>query len=185
MIEKWKAVPGYEGRYEVSDQGRVRSLDNYVACGFEGKGQRLVKGCILKPGGNAKTGHVTVAIGKGNSKPVHQLVMLAFVGPPPAGHEVLHQNHVADDNRLSNLKYGTRSENLKMDYAAGTRVKVEAFNNQDGGRPVTGVHIATGVEVRFKNAAQATAALKGNAPNIRVSLKNQGRTSYGYQWSYS
>jgi hypothetical protein len=52
---------------------------------------------------------------------VHRLVLLAFVGPCPAGHEVLHLNHQPADNRLENLRYGTRSENIAMDWAVGTR----------------------------------------------------------------
>ncbi len=52
---------------------------------------------------------------------VHGLVMLAFVGPCPEGLEVLHKNHQPADNKRTNLKYGTRSENLKMDYKRGRR----------------------------------------------------------------
>lgn len=47
--------------------------------------------------------------------------MLAFEGPCPKGCEVLHLNHNPSDNRRANLKYGTRSENMKMDYAVGVR----------------------------------------------------------------
>ena len=81
---------------------------------------------MLRPGAT-RSGHLSVAIGKNNSCAVHQLVMQAFVGPCPDGCEVLHLNHNPADNRLVNLKYGTRSENLKMDYAAGTRKVPEAF----------------------------------------------------------
>lgn len=55
--------------------------------------------------------------------------MEAFVGPCPAGHEVLHLNHTPGDNRRRNLKYGTRSENIKMDFAAGTRKKHPNFTH--------------------------------------------------------
>ncbi len=47
--------------------------------------------------------------------------MLAFEGPCPDGMEVLHLNHTPGDNRRGNLKYGTRGENVAMDYAVGTR----------------------------------------------------------------
>jgi hypothetical protein len=80
-----------------------------------------------------KSGHLSVAIGKGNSRQVHQLVLEAFVGPCPEGYEVLHLNHEPSDNRLVNLKYGTRSENVRMDYAVGAR---------NGSRPAKGKHAA-------------------------------------------
>lgn len=126
--ELWKPVVGHENVYEVSDQGRVRSLARRVRLltrtGEETS--RSVALRILRPG-RVSSGHVSVAIGKGNTRLVHQLVLEAFVGPCPEGCEVLHLNHSPDDNRLSNLKYGTRSENLRMDYAAGKRTVPAAF----------------------------------------------------------
>jgi hypothetical protein len=121
-IEIWKPVVGREGEYEVSDQGRVRSLERRVRLVTKQAGEttRRVPPRLLRPG-PSRSGHLSVAIGKGNSCPVHQLVMEAFIGPPPEKHEVLHLNHTPSDNRLVNLKYGTRSENIKMDYAAGNR----------------------------------------------------------------
>jgi hypothetical protein len=120
-VEQWKDVPGYEGRYQVSDLGRVRSLDHRVRLVCHGvETTRLSPGRLLKPG-RSRSGHVSVAIGKGNSRLVHQLVLEAFVGPRPKGAESLHLNHDPKDNRLSNLRYGTRSENLRMDYEVGVR----------------------------------------------------------------
>lgn len=118
-METWKSIPGYEGRYEVSDEGRVRSLDRYVPC-FTPPRTRFVKGQVLRPG-RTTSGHLTVALGKGNSVWVHSLVARAFLGPRPDGMEVLHGDHNPANNVLCNLHYGTRSENLKMDYAVGTR----------------------------------------------------------------
>lgn len=122
MDERWKDIPGYKGRYQVSDLGRVRSLDHQVRrvsrAGAEGT--RLSPGRILRPGAGY-SGHVSVSLGKGNSKGVHALVLNAFVGPPSNGQEALHDNHMPGDNRLENLRWGTRGENIAMDYAAGVR----------------------------------------------------------------
>jgi hypothetical protein len=97
-MEVWKLVPEYEGKYEVSDQGRVRSF------------QRYPQGRILRPG-RMPGGHLSVALGRGNSQCVHKLVLLTFVGAAPDKHECLHINGIPNDNRLANLRWGTRSEN--------------------------------------------------------------------------
>lgn len=104
--ESWLPVPGYEGFYEVSDLGRVKSLPRQTAKGFYG-------GCILK-GGVAKSGHIFVSLCKrGYSRrwAVHQLVALAFIGPRPQGYETRHLNDIPSDNCVVNLAYGTSAEN--------------------------------------------------------------------------
>ncbi|MFV8266502.1 NUMOD4 motif-containing HNH endonuclease [Mycolicibacterium peregrinum] len=107
--EQWRPVIGFEGLYEVSDQGRVRSLGQF-ARGSHGS-QRFVRGRVLRPA-PSKTGHLTVALGRGGgTKLVHALVAEAFIGPRPAGMDVCHGNGVPSDNRVDNLRYGTRSEN--------------------------------------------------------------------------
>ena len=120
-MEEWRPVVGHEGAYEVSNMGRVRSIPHVVRVVPFGRAEttRVSPGRILRPGPNL-TGHVTVAIGR-KSRLVHALVAEAFLGPRPQGKEVLHLNHKPSDNRLENLRYGTRSENLKMDYANGSR----------------------------------------------------------------
>lgn len=109
--EAWKPVVGYEGLYEVSDQGRVRSLPR------RGRGNRAARvygGQLLRPGKMVR-GHLSVALSRDNraaSRSVHALVLEAFVGPCPGGQEVRHVNDNPSDNRLANLEYGTRRENM-------------------------------------------------------------------------
>lgn len=173
LQEIWKEIPGFEGRYEASDQGRVRSVDNYVACGAAGIGRRLVKGRVLKPG-RTSTGHVTVAVGKGNSLGVHALVMLAFEGPAPEGHEVLHLNHTPSDNRRGNLRYGTRGENLVMDYANGSRARGD----------VAATSVASGESLIFRSVKEAVACLKlAGVSAVQQALSGKLKTAYGYRWS--
>lgn len=113
ISEKWKPVIGFEGRYEVSDLGNVRSVDRSWVQQARGGGFYLhcKKGQMLRPG-VASNGYLTVMLGRHNSRTVHSLVAEAFIGPCPIGQEVMH----ADDNRqnpkLSNLSYGTRQQNV-------------------------------------------------------------------------
>lgn len=116
MPERWRDIPGYEGVYQVSDLGRVRSLARIIV---RSNGvPQAVAARILKPRPLA-SGHVHVALLYGGhriDRRIHQLVMLAFVGLPPEGKEVCHRNEIHTDNRLVNLKYDTHAQNM-----AGTR----------------------------------------------------------------
>jgi NUMOD4 motif/HNH endonuclease len=99
--ERWLPIEGYEGMYEVSDLGRVRSLPRFHAGGR-----------ILKPGHAGPVANVGLSRdGRSRTYSVHTLVMRAFVGPCPEGHEVCHGPAGRRDNRLANLSYGTKSKN--------------------------------------------------------------------------
>lgn len=117
-MEVWKAVHGFEGLYEVSNAGRVRSLDRIVNSKRRSRQKR--KGRILRPG---KAHYLNVNLVDGDRRmgtKVHILVLLSFVGPRPAGMEVCHINGNPYDNRLENLKYGTPKENQSHRIAHGT-----------------------------------------------------------------
>lgn len=110
-VEEWRDVPGYEGLYAVSDSGQVKSLARTI----EGKRSRRVEERLLKPM-VAQGGHLQVELRSGGLPrwvpKIHQLVLLAFVGPYPEGMEVRHLDGDPANNRLDNLRYGTRSENM-------------------------------------------------------------------------
>jgi len=112
--EEWRAVVGFEGQYEVSSLGRVKSLDRVVWCNHPNGNYSVFRpGRILRPG-PSRSGHLSVVLGRQQgSKSVHVLVCEAFHGPKPKGMECLHWNDIPSDNRASNLRWGTRSENLR------------------------------------------------------------------------
>ena len=122
----WKQIPGWEGKYEVSDEGQVRSVDrlleNRVFAGGR-IGTQLWKGRMLVSQAT-KNGYPLVTFsnrGEGTkSFYVHHLVLLAFVGPCPPGMEACHNNGIRADCRLGNLRYGTRSENARDRHKHGT-----------------------------------------------------------------
>lgn len=125
LSEVWRDIPGYEGRYAVSDQGRVKSLPRKVR-GRSRSGTEFmhrVPERILKPGRMNKFGHVSVALGRNNSLCVHFLVMLAFEGPRPSRCDVAHNNGIGNDNRFDNLRYATRTGN-NLDCARNKRCKI-------------------------------------------------------------
>lgn len=114
MDEEWRDIPGYEGRYQVSDLGRVRSVDRYIKHGRWNPGDmRLMKGKILSPGRPRREtrSYFHVNLGLGNCAFVHVLVAAAFIGPKPPGTEVCHWNGDCGDNRWPNIIYDTRQAN--------------------------------------------------------------------------
>lgn len=125
MKEIWKPVKGFIGRYEVSSEGRVRSLPQVIICEGPVKGRytSVRQGKLLRPG-RMPGGHLSVALGKGNSQCVHKLVLNAFVGPAPDDYECLHINGNPADNRLQNLRWGTRSENNRDKVRLGEQYKL-------------------------------------------------------------
>lgn len=122
MSEVWKDIPGYEGAYQASDLGRIRSLTRQITqkSRWGTYFTRTVKGRILRPGRYCESGHLSVILKRGtNGKPVHQLVMLTFKGPTPGRKEIRHLNGDPTDNRLENLYFGTRTENIIDVYKTG------------------------------------------------------------------
>lgn len=111
VSEQWLPVVGYEGLYEVSDHGRVRSLD---------RGSRKGRVLSLRVTGS---GHKTVALyllGKPTGKNVHRLVLIAFVGPCPQGMEACHNDGNPANNHLSNLRWDTHKSNMEDKVKHGT-----------------------------------------------------------------
>lgn len=111
MTEQWLPVVGWEGLYEVSDMGRVRSLDRQLADG------RRVRGRVLRPGKAGDKGYQHVNLtydGKPVTAYIHALVAAAFIGPRPPRQEVCHNDSDTGNNWAINLRYDTSTGN-KMD----------------------------------------------------------------------
>jgi hypothetical protein len=127
MIEEWRAVPEYEGLYEVSNLGRVRSLDRHVT--YSNGVVRLHKGRIIKQ--NISSRYSLVGLhkeGKMVTKAVHRLVTLAFLGPSEL--VVNHLDNDGHNNNLTNLEYCTQSHNIKHAYEKGNKSAVGINNGQ-------------------------------------------------------
>jgi len=115
--EIWVPLPGMEGRYEVSDQGRVRSVARSIVRA-NGRRQdfrvRVLKQAI-DSSGYRMVGLVAEQGGRPIPRQVHRLVLRAFAGEPPEGQVACHGPGGKLDNRLSNLYWGTRSRNNGAD----------------------------------------------------------------------
>lgn len=123
MSEEWRTVIGYEGRYEVSNLGRVRSLWNP---GGHGKSRRSVPKILTSSSGSS--GYLIVSI-CGRTFCVHGLVAAAFLGPRNKGAQIRHLNGNKKDARAENLAYGTPKENSADKAIHGTIVSGERHHN--------------------------------------------------------
>lgn len=125
--EQWRAIPGYGGRYEASDQGRVRSF-----------AQPSRPGYVLRPW-IGRGGYPRVSLA-GRIQSVHRLIALAF-HPNPNGHPVVrHLDDVPTHNVPSNLAWGTYSENAKDVVVLGNHPKSN-LSHCPAGHPYDGENL--------------------------------------------
>lgn len=178
-MEIWKDIPGYEGKYQVSNLGRVKSLPKLVGTRTTG---RICKGYvqqerILKPQ-DAGWGYLKVALwkdGKFKQRKIHRLVLEAFC--PTDGMDVLNVNHRDENkknNHLDNLCWVTPSENVNW----GTRNERVSKANS---KPVYCVEL----DKTFVNLTTASVET-GTRLNVLCScLKGRYKTAGGYHWRYA
>lgn len=119
--EVWRPVAGFDDCYHISNMGRIKSLERKAATW---NGGRTIHARIMSPTLNRRNGYFAVNLQRARrikTRLVHALVLEAFVGPAPDGYETRHLNGVRNDNRLSNLAWGSKLENMRDQYAHGTR----------------------------------------------------------------
>ena len=136
MTTLWKDIPGYEGSYQASTCGQIRSVTRDVVYAASRKARaytKRVEGRVLRPG-PSNFGHLSVVLGRGKTRMVHELVLSTFAGLRPAKHECCHINGIPTDNRLENLRWGTRSDNIRDSVRHGNWMTPERKAALDKGR---------------------------------------------------
>lgn len=140
-MENWKAIVGYEGYYEVSDLGRVRSLDRYI-------GKRFYEGRLISTH-FTKFGYERVELNKNNKAvkyTVHSLVAKAFIIKPESDEvlDVCHGPNGKKDNSIGNLRWDTKSNNELDKQRDGTNPLVNKTHCSNG-HPYSGSNLRSRV----------------------------------------
>lgn len=161
---QWRPVNGYEGKYEVSNTGMVRSL-NYNKTGSIQ---------ILKPLNN-NLGYLKVRL-SGKSYFIHRLVAQAFIPNPLNLPQVNHKDENKQNNRVENLEWCTAEYNTN--YGNGNKGRELKHN-----KPI--IQIKDGHPIlKWASAKLVHQCLGWNANNIKECCKGRRKTANGFEWRY-
>jgi hypothetical protein len=184
--ETWLLVNEFPG-YEVSDQGGVRSLPR-VTVSCHGVNM-LIKGCVLTPSPRPD-GYLNVSLwrdGRRQTRLVHQLIARAFVPNPLAKEQVNHKSGVKGDNRVANLEWATRSENMRHAFDVLKHKPTWLGRGGKGhptSKPVIRVDLESGDEKRYEKLGDV--AVDGHGVDMVRWICTGKRESYrGFSWRYA
>lgn len=183
IMEIWKTIPGYE-LYEASNTGKIRSKGRIINRLRHGKiCQDYIKPKLVSC--FYRKGYLLCHIWNGKefvNRSSHRLILSTFVKCDDYNMDVNHKNGIKDDNRLENLEWCTRSENIKHAWDNGLRQVPEYNGHSD--KPCMQLTMDGKLIKIFKSIADAARELNINQRNIStVILKSSNRHSAGgYKW---
>lgn len=183
MKEEWKPIPDYEGYYEVSNMGGIRSVDRVVT--YSNGTKRLHRGRILKHEINYK-GYHRVRLSKGSKTKhlsVHQVVAQAFIPNPHGYTQVNHIDEDKDNNRVDNLEWCTVAYNNKYGNRINNSVNTYK-SNTDLGRHVLRCDMNNNVLQEYRSTYEVQ-KLFGKSHSYIKKCCDDNKVAYGYKWKWS
>lgn len=165
--ETWKDIPGYEGRYQVSNTGKLKSM-NYRHTGAP----RII---APRDTHGYKCVHISNSDKKCRNHYVHRLVWEAFVGPIPEGLQINHKDENKSNNSLENLELMTSKQNNNY----GTKNIRGALARM---KPIAQIDIATS-EI-LKKYPSLRCARKEYGHSVAQAVTGRIKQAYGFKWKY-
>ena len=187
-MEIWKNIEGYEGLYQVSNEGRVKSLERNYNTKLKHKTIVVHKQESIKKANDNGKGYLTVLLyknGKEKRYLVHQLVAQAFI-PNPNNYPIInHKNEEKTDNRVENLEWCTYEYNTNYGNAINKIIiSKKGKANMKKRKPIIGINKQTKKIVAFNSAKEASEKLNVLSSNIYSALNGRIPSAYGYIWRF-
>lgn len=179
-IELWAWISGYEGFYEVSSFGLLRTWR------VKGNKQGVLRkeAAQMSPGKNSN-GYRTVRLAKNKKATtlkIHSLVAETFIGPRPDGTEINHKDGCKTNNRVENLEYVTRSENQKHAYRLG--LKTVAVYEPDRGEDGSNAILTTDQVIEMRRLRKEGMLFRQLAKRFGVSFVCAWDAVKGKTWKH-
>ena len=177
VFEEWKDVPRYEGFYQVSNLGNVRSVDRYIECRGA---MRFQKGKMLRPH-IGKFGYKQVILNNKGMKlyKVHRLVAEAFIPNPDNLPQVNHKDENKINNNVENLEWCTCLYNLLYNDLHHRR------NNKNNRKSISVVRMqGDRVDAIYPSLNEAARKIGCSSGNISKCCRGIKNSAYGFQWKY-
>lgn len=188
MSEIWKDIAGYDGAYQVSNLGRIKSISRKISC--HKKHLRHSEGTVLSPS-IKRNGYLGVTLfknGKRKYVTVHQMVAKVFLLNPRNLVEVNHKNGNTADNDVDNLEWDTRSGNIKHSFRTLNRSSPTGMTGIKGAdNPLSKKIIQmdlSGNKVREWDSMQDAGRAGFGVGNIFSCCKGKRKTHKGFKWKY-
>lgn len=181
--EIWKDIKGYEGLYQVSNMGNVKSLERTVR---NSRGYRIVAERILKPQSNSK-GYLYVNLykdGKMKRCRVNRLVAQAFLPNPHNLPVINHKDENKQNNYVENLEWCSHSYNNSYNGRA-KKIGEKNTNNPKISKPVFSVNKVSGLIVEFPSLIEAERQTGISNSSICKCLKGKRNSAGGCVWFYA
>lgn len=177
-MECWRWVPSYEGLYQVSTRGRVRSVDRWV--NSKGGSKHFREGQILRPARNRK-GYLYVGLSRDNKRrlfTIHRLVAMAWLDNPEGKPQVNHRDEQKDNNDVYNIEFVSAKENTNWGTGLERRVASRSL-------PVQAINPTTGeVVLEFPSTAEGGRKGFDSGCISRCCRGIKYKTYKGYIWRY-